>query len=244
MRFVSVFVPVNQAFELNCFQGSEHAGGPGAVPSPDLRPASGGGLHQGQFCSPPGSTAFSSTGEPMVCSPAPAVGTVGLPNNSNPPGVEVPCARTRPDGRRESVTAGVQPILPGVPAGTCTPSQLHGVQVRHAINAHCCSGVNGPGPAHGGVPGVPHIGSAEAVGTPVKVPPPITNAMAARNAVMRSRVRFMTISNLVDDGQIVSPRPDTHRRFAPLAVPLPSCSFALLGSALRAARPAQNTNIP
>jgi hypothetical protein len=61
---------------------------------------------------------------------------------------------------------------------------------------------------------------------PVKVPAPITNAMAARNAVMRSRVRFMTISNLVDDGQIVSPRPDTYRCFAPLALPLPSCSFA------------------
>ena len=25
-----------------------------------------------------------------------------------------------------------QPTLPGVPIGTCTPTQLHGVQVRHA----------------------------------------------------------------------------------------------------------------
>lgn len=104
-------------------------------------------------------------------------------------------------------------MLPGVPAGTCTPSQLHGVQVRAAINAHCCSGVKGPGPAHDGVPGVPHIGSAEAVGMLAKVPAPIINATAARNVVMRSRVRFIAISNLVNDGQIVSPRPDAPQAF-------------------------------
>src|SRR6478672_1648644 len=44
-----------------------------------------------------------------------------------------------------------QPTLPGVPIGTCTPTQLHGVQVRHATSAHCCSGLSGG--AHGGVPG-------------------------------------------------------------------------------------------
>ncbi|WP_179970085.1 hypothetical protein [Mycobacterium mantenii] len=54
--------------------------------------------------------------------------------------------------------------LPGVPAGTCIPSQLHGIIDRHAMNAHCCSGVNGLGPAHGGVPGAPQIGSADASG--------------------------------------------------------------------------------
>ena len=32
-----------------------------------------------------------------------------------------------------------QPTLPGVPPGTCRPTQLHGVQVRHATSAHCCS---------------------------------------------------------------------------------------------------------
>ena len=46
-----------------------------------------------------------------------------------------------------------QPTLPGVPTGTCTPSQLHGVQVRHATSAHCCWGLSGG--AHGGVAG-PH----------------------------------------------------------------------------------------
>lgn len=85
-------------------------------------------------------------------------------------------------------------MLPGVPAGTCMPIQLHGVQVRHANSAHCCSGVNGPGPAHGGVPGAPHTGSAEAAGMPAKVPTAIINAMAAR--AERNRVRFMANSNL------------------------------------------------
>jgi len=53
---------------------------------------------------------------------------------------------------------GSQPQLPGVPAGTrmlIPGAQLHGVQVRHAISAHCCSGVNGDGPAHG-TAGEPH----------------------------------------------------------------------------------------
>jgi hypothetical protein len=40
-------------------------------------------------------------------------------------------------------------LMPGV--------QLHGVQVRAAISAHCCSGVNGDGPAHG-TSGLPHPG--------------------------------------------------------------------------------------
>ena len=69
-----------------------------------------------------------------------------------------------------------QPTLPGVPIGTCRPTQLHGVQVRHAINAHCCSGVSEG--AHGGVPGTPHTGSAEATPTPTKPPTLIEPATA------------------------------------------------------------------
>jgi hypothetical protein len=72
---------------------------------------------------------------------------------------------------------------------------LHGIIDRHAMNAHCCSGVNGLGPAHGGVPGVPHTGSAEAVGMPTKVPAPINNAMAAKVAVIKRRMRFMANSD-------------------------------------------------
>jgi hypothetical protein len=33
--------------------------------------------------------------------------------------------------------AGGLSQLPGVPAGTCIPSQLHGIIDRHAMNAHC-----------------------------------------------------------------------------------------------------------
>jgi hypothetical protein len=98
-------------------------------------------------------------------------------------------------------------MLPGVPAGTCTPNQLHGVQVRAAIKAHCCSGVSGPGPAHGGVPGVPHTGSADAAPAPAKLPTPIASVVAASNAV--SRVRFMANSDLSVVAQIVTRTPDT-----------------------------------
>lgn len=70
-----------------------------------------------------------------------------------------------------------QPRLPGVPTGTCTPNQLHGVKVRHAIHAHCCSGVSGFGPAHGGVSGPPHIGSADADAG--RTLAPMATAMAA-----------------------------------------------------------------
>lgn len=91
--------------------------------------------------------------------------------------------------------AGGLSQLPGVPAGTCIPSQLHGIIDRHAMNAHC-SGVNGPGPAHGGVPAAPHTGSAEAVGMPAKVPAPTVNAIATKNAVTKSRMRFMANSDL------------------------------------------------
>jgi hypothetical protein len=53
---------------------------------------------------------------------------------------------------------------------------LHGVQVRHAISAHCCSGLSEG--AHGGVPGTPHTGSAEATPTPTK-PPKLIEAATA-----------------------------------------------------------------
>ncbi|PIJ34916.1 hypothetical protein BMW24_010510 [Mycobacterium heckeshornense] len=61
-----------------------------------------------------------------------------------------------------------------MPAGTCIPSQLHGIHVRHAMNAHCCSGVSGLGPAHG-TSGPPHgaggAGSAWAVrAAPIRPP--------------------------------------------------------------------------
>src|SRR6478735_5486647 len=70
-----------------------------------------------------------------------------------------------------------QPTLPGVPTGTCTPTQLHGVQVRHATSAHCCSGLSGG--AHGGVPGPPHTaGSADAALIPAKPPTMIEAATA------------------------------------------------------------------
>ncbi|HTA45037.1 MAG TPA: hypothetical protein VK789_21470 [Bryobacteraceae bacterium] len=81
--------------------------------------------------------------------------------------------------------AGGLSQLPGVPAGTCIPSQLHGIIDRHAMNAHCCSGVNGPGPAHGGVPGAPQIGSADAVGRPAKLLAAISNATAATKPVVK-----------------------------------------------------------
>jgi hypothetical protein len=64
------------------------------------------------------------------------------------------------DANRAVAAAGY-PTLPGVPAGTCTPTQLQGVHVRKAIHAHCCSGVNGPGPAHG-TSGPPHGGGGSA----------------------------------------------------------------------------------
>lgn len=92
--------------------------------------------------------------------------------------------------------AGGLSQLPGVPAGTCIPSQLHGIIDRHAINAHCCSGDNGLGPAQGGVPGVPHIGSADAGGDAANVATTIIGAMAAMSAVTRRRVRCMASSNL------------------------------------------------
>ena len=70
-----------------------------------------------------------------------------------------------------------QATLPGVPTGTCTPTQLHGVQVRHATSAHCCSGLSGG--AHGGVPGPPHTaGSADAAPTPMQ-PPTLIDAATA-----------------------------------------------------------------
>nr|WP_293039854.1 hypothetical protein [Mycobacterium sp.] len=76
---------------------------------------------------------------------------------------------------------------------------MHGIIDRHAMNAHCCSGDNGLGPAQGGVPGVPHIGSADAGGdaaTVATVATTIIGAMAAMNAVTRPRVRCMASSNL------------------------------------------------
>jgi hypothetical protein len=47
---------------------------------------------------------------------------------------------------------------------------LQGIIVRHAVNAHCCSGVRGLGPAHG-LSGLPQIGgSAWAAGaTPMNI---------------------------------------------------------------------------
>jgi hypothetical protein len=53
---------------------------------------------------------------------------------------------------------------------------LQGIMVRHAVNAHCCSGVSGLGPAHG-LSGLPQIGgSACAAGAaPIK---PYTAAAA------------------------------------------------------------------
>lgn len=52
------------------------------------------------------------------------------------------------------------PQLPGVPCGTCWPSQLQGIMVRQAVKAHCCWGVSGLPPAHWGVSGVPQIGGS------------------------------------------------------------------------------------
>jgi hypothetical protein len=70
-----------------------------------------------------------------------------------------------------------QPTLPGVPTGTCTPTQLHGVQVRHATSAHCCWALRGG--AHGGVAGPPHTaGSADAAPTPTQAPALIEAATA------------------------------------------------------------------
>lgn len=57
------------------------------------------------------------------------------------------------------------------------PAQLHGVQVRHANKAHCCSGVSDG--AHGGVPGTPHTaGLADAAPMPMLPPMPIEAATA------------------------------------------------------------------
>jgi hypothetical protein len=93
-----------------------------------------------------------------------------------------------------------------VPAGTCIPSQLHGIIDLHAMNAHCCSGVNGLGPAHGGVPGAPQIGSADAAGALANVAVAIASAMAAMNAVTNRRVRSTANSNLSAPAQIVTLR--------------------------------------
>lgn len=100
------------------------------------------------------------------------------------------------EGHGSGGGAGGLSQLPGVPAGTCTPSQLHGIIERQAMNAHCCSGVNGPGPAQGGVPAVPHIGSAAAGGGEANVATAISGAMDAMTAVTKRRVRCMATSNL------------------------------------------------
>lgn len=109
--------------------------------------------------------------------------------------------------------AGGLSQLPGVPAGTCIPSQLHGVMVRHAIRAHCCSGVNGPGPAHGGVPGVPQIGSADAIGKPAKLPMAVSNARTATNPLIKRRRYPITNSNLFTDAQSVTPAHQARQPF-------------------------------
>lgn len=83
------------------------------------------------------------------------------------------------------------PKLPGVPVGTCIPNQLQGVQVRQAIHAHCCSGVIGFGPAHGGMPGVPQIGSADAV--PAK---PLRVAAMATVAASNNRLALIMVDPL------------------------------------------------
>ena len=71
------------------------------------------------------------------------------------------------------------------------PSQLHGIIDRHAMNAHCCSGVNGLGPAHGGVPGAPQMGSPDADGEFANVTVAIASEMAAMNPVIRRRLLSM-----------------------------------------------------
>ncbi len=92
--------------------------------------------------------------------------------------------------------AGGLSQLPGVPAGTCMPSQLHGNIERHAIKAHCCSGVRGLGPAQGGVPGVPQIGSADAGGAEANAATGNIAAAAATRVMTTRRMRCMATSNL------------------------------------------------
>jgi hypothetical protein len=73
-----------------------------------------------------------------------------------------------------------QPALPGVPTGTCNPTQLHGVQVRHATSAHCCSGLSGG--AHGGVAGPPQTAGVGRSGASTR--PTASTEMEAATAQM------------------------------------------------------------
>lgn len=110
-----------------------------------------------------------------------------------------------------------QPQLPGVPAGTCMlmpGAQLHGVKVRQAINAHCCSGVNGDGPAHG-TAGEPQDGPGSACATPAPENPhteePIVNANAASAETRLARRRMYPLMFVyLPTSEML--RPDTDRQ--------------------------------
>jgi hypothetical protein len=61
---------------------------------------------------------------------------------------------------------------------------LQGIIVRHAVNAHCCSGLSGLGPAHG-LSGLPQIGgSATAGAAPIKLYAAAPAAIASPAAVI------------------------------------------------------------
>jgi hypothetical protein len=61
---------------------------------------------------------------------------------------------------------------------------LHGIIVRQAVNAHCCSGLSGLGPAHG-LSGLPQIGgSAWAAGAAPTKPYTVAAAVIANPAAV------------------------------------------------------------
>lgn len=71
-------------------------------------------------------------------------------------------------------------------------AQLHGVQVLQAISAHCCSGVNGLGPAHG-TSGVPHGAAGSASAGPAAATFPDTAAPIMAIALTKAAKIFVVL---------------------------------------------------
>jgi hypothetical protein len=62
---------------------------------------------------------------------------------------------------------------------------LQGIIVRHAVNAHCCSGVSGLVPAHG-LSGVPQMGGSAWAAGAAPIKPNATAAAATARADPRT----------------------------------------------------------
>jgi hypothetical protein len=94
-----------------------------------------------------------------------AYAAYGSPSFRSASGVAARFDSDAGSNRTERTTPGCYPTLPGVPEGTCIPTQLQGTHVRQAINAHCCSDVNAG--AHG-TSGLPQTGLSARTGAAPK----------------------------------------------------------------------------